>query len=285
MKKIGYILIVFLLIAYVVEYCREFDMSFKKNKIIVYEAKETNDTYDSKLENYVIGVVACEMPALYRDDALKAQAIASRTFALVIGDYMNSKGQCYISVDQMKEKWGSSFEKYYNKIKEIVNETENMVVEKNNNLLKTYYFSTSNGYTVDSVSVFKQDDIKSVDSPWDKSSKEYKYVTKITKEKMNSIFGNIKNIKVKSRDKTNHVLELIINDKIYTGIEFRKLLNLRSTDFMIEEFNDYYSITTYGYGHGVGMSQTGANELAKLGYDYNYILKYYYGDIEIKKYV
>ena len=93
----------------------------------------------------------------------------------------------------------------------------------------------------------------------------------------NLIFSDLK------RNNTNHVENLKVNNIIFTGIEFRKLLKLRSTDFSIEENQDKYVITTRGYGHGVGMSQYGANQMAKIGYTYEEILKHYYNDIIITK--
>jgi stage II sporulation protein D len=84
-----------------------------------------------------------------------------------------------------------------------------------------------------------------------------------------------------SRNETNRVESIIVSGKSFTGVEFRKLLNLRSTDFEIEEDNNKFLITTRGYGHGVGMSQYGANEMAKNGYSYDEIINYYYQNIEL----
>ena len=100
------------------------------------------------------------------------------------------------------------------------------------------------------------------------------------KNKLNVGTVNIGEIK---RNNTNHVELVKVDNKEYTGIEFRKKLNLRSTDFEITINNDEYIFTTYGYGHGVGMSQYGASYLAKQGYNYEEILKYYYGNIEFIK--
>ena len=88
----------------------------------------------------------------------------------------------------------------------------------------------------------------------------------------------ISNVK---RNSTNRVESIIINGKKFTGIEVRKTLGLRSTDFVIKLNENDINITTYGYGHGVGMSQYGANYLANQGFNYEYILKYYYKDVII----
>ena len=96
---------------------------------------------------------------------------------------------------------------------------------------------------------------------------------------------NISNINIQSieRNNTNHVSTITINNKIYTGIQFRKLLNLRSTDFTIQKQDNNYIITTIGYGHGVGMSQYGANQMAKNGSNYKEILNHYYENTEISE--
>lgn len=246
--------------------------------VIVEDEKEA-----SMIEDYLVRVVSCEMPALYEDEALKAQAIASRTFYLYQGS-ISSTDQCYLTDEEMLDKWGDDLDKYLNKIKALVQSTENKVMYKNNKLFKSFYFSTSNGYTEDSMYVFSEGNIESVESPWDKNSKNYEYKIILTKEEIVNIIGSFSNIEIISRNDTNHVEYVLIDDEQVTGIEFRNKLGLRSTDFIIEETNGIYTITTYGYGHGVGMSQYGANELAKLGYSYEEILKYYYGDIEIKNY-
>lgn len=239
------------------------------------------------LEEYVIGVVACEMPALFEEEALKAQAIASRTYAVYKSSndltlLTTTSDQCYISEEEMKEKWGNSFNTYYKKIKEMVEKTKGLVMTKEGELFKSFYFAISNGYTEESQYVFKEENLVSVDSSWDKEVKNYEVTTEFTKNELVKKLGNFNNIKVGSRNKTNHVEYVNVDNKQYTGIEFRKLLGLRSTDFKIEKGGNTYNITTYGYGHGVGMSQYGANELAKKGYDYEYILNYYYSGVEFK---
>lgn len=246
---------------------------------------ENNETTSIEIEDYIIGVVACEMPALYHEEALKAQAIASRTYAYYLLEQKkdtvltDTTDQCFIDTNAMKEKWGNKYDEYYNKISDIVKSTKKIVMQKDNALFKSFYFSTSNGNTLDSIAVFKEGSISSVASDWDKESKDYKETVTFTKEKLNQILGSFKTIKVTKRDDTHHVLEVSVDNKTYTGINFRKLLGLRSTDFIIEELDGTYNITTYGYGHGVGMSQYGANYLAKSGKNYEEILKYYYNDV------
>ena len=262
---------------------------------IKIKINKNNDIKELDLEEYIIGVVAGEMPASFEMEALKAQAVTSRTYAMY--KINNTKDnydiettvddQVYITTDEMKEKWGNDYELYYNKIKDAVSSTQNLVMKKDNKIFKSYYFAMSNGTTADSSTVFGESTTTSVESPWDNESlNKFLVTTEFTsneiKTKLN-IKDDITNIEILSRDKTNRVEKIKVNNKTYTGIEFRQLLSLRSTDFTISKTDNTYSITTKGYGHGVGMSQYGANGMAKENYTYDKILKYYYQDIEIKE--
>ncbi len=260
----------------------------------IYIKINKNNTIETlNLEDYIVGVVAGEMPASFNEEALKAQAIVSRTYAMYkIKNFDNAydvetttDDQVYNSVSEMQEKWESDFDLYYDKIKKAVSSTKNLVMKINGDVFKSYYFAMSNGYTEDSKMVFGESTINSVSSPWDNESiNKFKVDTQFTsneiKEKLN-ITSNDLNISIISRDKTNRVEKISVNGKIYTGVEFRQALTLRSTDFEITKSNDNYIITTKGYGHGVGMSQYGANGMASENYKYDEILKYYYQNIEI----
>lgn len=261
-------------------------------KEIKVKIKKNNKIEELNLEDYIVGVVAGEMPASFEKEALKAQAIASRTYALYQKEISNNvleittDDQVYNTIDEMKEKWSEDYEKYYKKIKNAVTETKYMIMKKNNKLFKSFYFAMSNGYTEDEVAVFSTNNLESVSSPWDNETlNKFKVSTTFRKEDLEKLLNikNIENITILDRDKTNRVKNIKINSITLTGIEFRKLLNLRSTDFEISTENNNYIITTKGYGHGVGMSQYGANGMAKENYKYDEILKYYYSDIEIEK--
>lgn len=260
-----------------------------KNVDIIYNDEVSN----IDLEDYVLGVVACEMPASFDIEALKAMAVAARTFALykvtTNSNYKLStttKDQCYISVDRMKDRWKGSFDKNYNKIKSAVKSTDNQYMTYNDKVIIAFYFSISNGFTENCENVFSQklDYLKSVDSSWDK---QYSYKEKTIKISVNEFLNKlginsskIDNIKI-DRSDTNRIKTITINNKVFKGTKVRSLLGLRSTDFDIEINDDEVSITTRGYGHGVGLSQYGANAMAKKGYKYDEILKYYYTGIDI----
>ncbi len=255
-----------------------------------------NVTIELNLEEYVTGVLGCEMPALFEEEALKAGAVAARTYVLnklqvnknnTISSTTND--QCYNTSEELQNKWQESYQKYLHKIEKAVKDTTGEYMTYEDNIIKAYYFSTSNGYTENVENVFGEqlDYLISVESPYDKNTKQFYNKILINKEEFLSKLNLIENPNIKigniTRTESNRVETITINDKIYSGIEIRQLLNLRSTDFDISIVEGGVVIVTKGYGHGVGMSQYGANELAKIGYTYDEILKHYYSGIEIVK--
>lgn len=254
---------------------------------------DSNEETNLDLEEYVIGVVAGEMPASFEIEALKAQAIAARSYALskietstesydLVTDITN---QVYITTEDMQEKWGEDYDFYYDKIKNAVSATKNLVMEYEGDVISAYYFAMSNGATEDVSLVFgeSRDYLKSVDSSWDESVKNFSVTTTFTKEEFCSKLSiDCSNITIGAIDRssTNRVNTIVINDKEFKGTTLRTLLGLRSTDITIDIADDI-KITTKGYGHGVGMSQYGANEMAKNGASYEEILNHYYKDIDI----
>lgn len=262
---------------------------------VVKVNKDTN-IYEMNIEEYLIGVVGCEMPALFEEEALKAGAVAARTYLLnklennenyIISSTTND--QCYSDENELKEKWENNYNEYKSKIEKAVKETKDEYMTYNGEIIKAFYFSTSNGKTENVENVFgeKLDYLVSVDSNYDKNTTQFNKTIEITKsdflKKLN--LPEAKEIKITNiiKNETNRIDEITINDRKFKGTKIRTLLNLRSTDFEIT-INEYtVKITTKGYGHGVGMSQYGANELAKLGYNYEEILKHYYTGIELIK--
>lgn len=257
--------------------------------------QDKSDIFTMDLEDYIIGVVAGEMPASFNLEALKAQAVASRTYALykmdAVKDYVLSttiNDQVYLSVDDMKEKWGTDFDYYYNRVKEAVEATKGEVLTYNGEIASTYYFAISNGYTDDAQVVFNEDKdyLVSVESAWDKNFQSYSSLYTINKNDFCSKLGltcgdiTISNV---VRASNNYVREITINNKTFTGIEVFKKLNLKSTDFTINVDANNVLIQTYGFGHGIGMSQYGAQGMSSEGYKYQDILKYYYQNTEITK--
>ncbi len=265
---------------------------FKENKTYVTIYRKKGTVEQIELEEYLVGVVAAEMPASFNSEALKAQAVLARTYALKkiskgekLTDTVST--QAYIDKNEMQNKWGNEYSKYYNKIVSAVNSTKGQVVKYNGNYIEALYHSTSNGKTENAKEVWGQviPYLKSVDSSWDKKTSSY---LKIDNKEFNTLmkvlginFDKNTNIEILSRDESGRVSEVKVADKTYTGVEFRTLLNLRSADFDISVTDNGLEIITRGYGHGVGMSQYGANEMAKLGYNYKDIINHYYTNVKI----
>lgn len=263
------------------------------NNIYVNVRRNNGNIEKYELEEYIIGVVGAEMPASFNKEALKAQSVVARTYALK--SIKNNKQltsdnstQNFKDNNELKKMWGSSYNTYYNKIKSAVLETKGLYLSYNNDYVDAVYHSTSNGNTEDAVYVWGNSVpyLKSVSSEYDNTNKNYNSSITLTYNEIsnklkNSIDSNTK-FNIISRTSGNRVKEIEINGTTYSGVEFRKLLNLRSADFSIENNGANVVISTNGYGHGVGMSQYGANGMANNGSSYTDILLHYYTGVSIK---
>lgn len=252
------------------------------------------------LEQYVVGVVAGEMPADFEKEALKAQALAARTYMvnqLMSDDPSVPKGadvtdtvshQVYKNQKELATLWGSDYDWKIKKISEAVLETKGKVLTYDGKPIFAAFFSTSNGYTENSEAYWTDDIpyLRSVESPWDKASpkfedqkiipiNEFKQKLGVTLPKDGSV-GTIT-----SRTEGKRVAKVEINGKEFTGREIRDKLGLRSSDFTWYLKDNHIVIATKGFGHGVGMSQYGANGMAKEGKNYKDIVTYYYKDVKI----
>lgn len=249
------------------------------------------------LEEYIVGVVAGEMPASFDIEALKAQAVASRTYALYkrntsqnnefdLTDNVNT--QVYLTQSDMQKKWNEDYQKYYDKIKEAVASTENEVITYNGNIIQSFYFAMSAGSTENVENVFNEnrDYLTSVISEYDNNSlKNYEVKKEFSKEefkeKLNLTCSEIA-IDFINYNESGYVNEISVCSKVIKGVDFRKQLDLRSANFTVD-IGPNVSVVTKGYGHGVGMSQYGANGYANHGYTYEDIIKHYYSGVEISK--
>lgn len=283
------------------------NLSIKKvtEPIVMEEGKEpivirlldesTNEITNINLEDYIIGVVAAEMPASFELEALKAQAVAARTFAMYKKETRNLdydlikgvKDQAYKDNKTLLAQWKVNFFTNYLKIRQAVEETQGQVLTYNGEVINAFYFSMSNGYTENCELVFAQDlpYLNSVSSKWDNESlNNYSYTINFSKEDFCSSLGiTCDSVEIQdiTKSDSNRVLTITINNQTFKGTEMRSKLGLRSTDFDIVINESGVTITTRGYGHGVGMSQYGANGMAKEGYSYEEIVKYYYQNTEI----
>lgn len=270
----------------------------KENDIFIRVKRSDGNIETINLEDYLIGVVPSESPLYFEDEALKAQAVAARTYALKqmqnnwentfdVTDDTNS--QVYSDLDTLRYRWGDSFDENYNRIKNIVDSTKGEYVSYDGDIIYAFFFSTSNGFTEDNRDVFGADlpYLRVVDSSFDAEETDGFSVTiSMSKEEFYNDLGlpYSENLVISDvvRTASNRVASLYINGNYFNGISFQYKLGLRSNDYSISD-NGNIEITTKGFGHGVGLSQYGANALAKRNKNYEEILKYYYQGTELKK--
>ena len=262
------------------------------SEITVY--RSNGSVINLNMTDYLIGVVSSEMPASFNLEALKAQSVLARTYALKtkqtgkkLTDTVST--QSYIDIDQMKNKWGNSFNTYYNKIKNAVENTNGEYLSYNGNYIEALYHSTNNGKTESSLDVFGNyyPYLISVSSEYDKNASSYLRTINMPLDTISNKLGlslnNDSVISILSYTDGGNIKEININGNNFSGKKVRELLGLRSADFDISISDNNANITTRGYGHGVGMSQYGANGMANAGYGYKDILSHYYPGTTLTK--
>ena len=277
----------------------EIQLKYVSNKTVRVKRLSTDKVEEVPLEEYIVGVLAGEMPIDFELEALKAQAVASRSYVLKRIEYNKDNeydvvdsvlNQVYLDDDYLKETWGNNYTIKINKLRTAVNETYNEYMEYDGKIIDALFFSTSNGYTEDSHLVFNLElpYLKSVESSWDQEvssvfSSKYTYSLQEFYEKLGLEYKDKLDVEILERSNTNRVLKLKINGQEFEGTTLYNKLGLRSTDFEITQVGSNVVFDMKGYGHGVGMSQYGALGMAKQGYTYDEILKHYYTGVTIKK--
>ena len=252
------------------------------------------------LEEYVKGVVSAEMPVTFHLEALKAQALAARTYALKRTNYgqqpiaKDVSAQVFNVLEERQKKWGAQFQEYEKKVEQAVKETEGKVVLYDNELITAMFFAASNGKT-ETAKNFSGSDIpylQSVESVGEEQvTKNYKEQKSIALAEWNALLGvdwdeeSFQSLQL-IRNHTGRVQSLIATNYEQNGRAIREKLGLRSTDFNIafDVTNEQVLIETVGYGHGVGMSQYGAEVLAQQGKTAEQIIAHYYKDTIIEKF-
>jgi stage II sporulation protein D len=255
---------------------------------ILVSVSMDNEVVSVDLDTYLLGVVAGEMPASFELEALKAQVVASRTFVFRRGLEVDNTTttQVYLSDEQMRENWQEEYEEKKNKINQAIAETSGEVLMYQGEYISALFFSSSNGYTENNSDYFMGAPVpylQSVESPWDANINP-----RNTREKSFSM-AELKQIfevdevefHIISYKESGRIDTIKVNDKEYTGREVRELLSLSSSDFKISLDGDTYTFISTGNGHGVGMSQYGAQGMALEGHNYREILQHYYTDVEI----
>ncbi|MDX8361093.1 stage II sporulation protein D [Cytobacillus sp. IB215316] len=253
------------------------------------------------LEEYVVGVLASEMPADFELEALKAQSLSARTYIVkkMIGGQAVGvpEGadvtdmvlhQVYKNKDELKELWGIDYERKMEKFQEAVRSTAGQILTYDSTPIEASFFSTSNGFTENSEDYWENPFpyLTSVASPWDETSPKFHNQVTMTvaefEQKLNIKLPSDGTVgKIIARTPGKRVDTVEISGKTFKGREVRDQLGLSSSDFTWVRKNDQIVISTKGYGHGVGMSQYGANGMAEEGKTYQEILTHYYKGAQI----
>lgn len=257
------------------------------------------------LEDYVKGVVAAEMPIGFELEALKAQAIAARTYIirrLKLDDLSSVpdgadvtdtvQHQVYIPLDKLENKWtGKARDDNMDKLKRAAEETKGLIITYEDEPIQAAFFSTSNGYTENSEDYWQLQVpyLRSVESPWDKQlSPRYEETVELTTQELYEKLGltgksakGKPSMKVIEETDGKRIKRMKVNGKEFSGREMRERLSLASSQFTWKISGSTVAITTYGYGHGVGMSQWGANGMAMEGSSAEHIIQHYYSGTSI----
>ena len=277
-------------------------------KVDVFD-HEANRVVAMDLDDYMVCVVAAEMPASFHSEALKAQAVSARTYTIYKAkrsgcnatekpaDVCTNSAHCqaFVSIADMKENWGDEFEQKLSKIKRAVDETKGELIIYKGDVIEVFYHASAGGMTEDSGNVFsaQRPYLVSVSSEGEQDSNNYYSQVRLSIDefigKLKGVQGDfsisrddIKNqIGEPKRYITGRVDSIKIGTSTFSGLHIRKIFKLKSTNFSITIEDDDVVFSSIGFGHGVGMSQNGANAMAKDGEEYHEILKHYFSGVEI----
>ena len=286
---------------------KEEEYNYSKYGKIKLLHKDTNEIEEMNLDDYLLGVVSSEMPAYFDIEALKAQAVVARTYTIYTiensrkhddADICSDSKCCqaWISKEDRLSRWeDDTKEEYWNKIEEAVNSTKGKVIKYNGEVIDAFFHSNSGGKTENVSTVWGGKDLpylKSVETSGEDAYSQFASEVILSKEEFeNKIKGKYPDftinyneedcIKIIEFTSGNRVRTIKIGNLNLSGVEVRTILGLKSANFNVLIENDNIKFSVKGYGHGVGMSQTGADSLAKQGKKYEEIIKHFYSDVEI----
>lgn len=306
MKKVFFIVLISIFVPFFLVSCFTLknvvvnkNLKFISNLTIRVKRSSTGNIDIVPLEEYITGVVCGEVPISFEFEALKAQAVAARSYVLKQLEYNKNNdydvvdtvmNQVYLDSEQLKNRWGADYESNLDKAKMAVISTLGEYLESNGSVVEALFFSTSSGYTENSGEVFatQQPYLVSVESRWDAEvspvfNDYFSFSLSEFFSRLGLPYNNNLDINVISTTSTGRVKEILINGVYFSGDDVQYLLGLRSSFFIINRDGDNIFINTRGFGHGVGLSQYGAQGMALHGFKYDEILKYYYSGVEIKK--
>lgn len=281
---------------------------YNKYKAIKLLHNSTSEIEDMEIDEYLYGVVASEMPASYEIEALKAQAIVARTYTIYqmifkYGKHENANicddfncCQAWISKNERVEKWSKNeAEQNWNKIVDAVNSTKGKIVAYNGEPINAFFHANSGGVTESSLNIWGGIDypyLKSVETSGEEGYTQYlsevvlkqnELLSKIQEKYSDCAidFSKQDSIQILEYTTSGRIKTIKFGNKEIAGTEARTLLGLKSTNFTFYMDGEDIIFSVIGYGHGVGMSQTGADALAKTGVGYETIIKHFYTDVEI----
>ncbi|MGI6029138.1 MAG: stage II sporulation protein D [Candidatus Heteroscillospira sp.] len=262
--------------------------------------------FDTDMEGYLVGAVAAEMPAAFHAEALQAQAVAIRTYILRAcrmgnpthpqADVCTDPGCCTAWLDEpaLREKWGDAFEENFARVYAAVCGTDGQYLSYEGQPVQAVFHASSAGRTEDSAGVWSAVPyLVSVSSPeTEENVKNLKTTVSLAPEQMRTLVLEKRPEAEFSPEPADWLGELVLTDtgrvaeltlcsETFTGTQLRACLGLRSTDFDAVYDGKNFVFTVRGYGHGVGMSQQGANLLAQSGMGWREILEHYYPGTEL----
>ena len=281
----------------------------KSGQIIEVKLTKTNEVIAMDVNDYLRGVVPAEMPPSFELEALKAQAIIARTYLYhkisqgshVDADICDSYNHCqaFYKSEKIEEIWRNkgysekTIKEYREKVNKAVSETTNIVAKYNGQCIKAFFHANSGGVTENSKEIWGGEDIPylvCVKSLGEENHPYYQTKLSIEKEEFNKKIKENYNIDARGKDieivdytLSGRVKNLKIGNEIIKATSIRTLLSLKSTNFYIDKTDNNYTFNVKGYGHGLGMSQTGANYYAKEGKKAEEIIKHYYSGVSVEK--
>ena len=285
---------------------QEYD--YQKYETIRLLHSDSNEVEELNIDEYLYGVVSSEMPASFEVEALKAQAIVARTYTIYQIIHNSSKHenadicdsyeccQAWISKEERLAKWNAEeAEINWNKIVEAVDSTKGKAITYNGEPINAFFHANSGGVTECSLNIWGGIDypyLKSVETAGEEGYTQYasevvlSYQDLLSKIQVGHAdceidFSQQDSIQILEYTTSGRVKTIKFGNKEIAGTEARTLLGLKSTNFTFAIDEENVTFTVTGYGHGVGMSQTGADALAKAGSNYEAIIKHFYTDVEI----
>lgn len=286
----------------------ENNYDYKNYKTIRLLHSKTGQVEELNIDEYLYGVVSSEMPADFELEALKAQAVVARTYTIFKikhtkhdnADICDDPNCCqaWISKEDRMARWDEDKrEENWNKIVKVVNETQGKIITYDNEPINAFFHSNSGGTTEVPINVWGGGSnypyLQVVQTAGEESYKQYNSEVKLSKEEfINKImdkypgleidWNNSECIKIIEYTESGRVRTIRIGNKDISGVEIRQILGLKSTNFEFKIDKDSITFTVKGYGHGVGMSQTGADSMAKAGANYEEIIKHFYVGVLIE---